>query len=111
MSKPIHTCLESFEQDVLSASQDKAVIVDFWADWCSPCIVIAPILDVIARDYADELIVAKLEVDEGENMKLAGRYRVRGFPTVILFKDGEELDRFSGAKPRQAIETFLDQHL
>ena len=111
MSEVIHTSLEAFEQDVLEASKQKAVIVDFWADWCSPCLVIAPILDTIANEYTDELVVAKLEVDAGENMKLAGRYRVRGFPTVILFKDGEEIDRFSGAKPRQAIEAFIETNI
>lgn len=111
MSKAIHTSLESFERDVLAASEVKAVIVDFWADWCPPCTVIAPILDAIASDYADKVIVAKLEVDDGENMKLAGRYKVRGFPTVILFRNSEEVDRFSGARSKQDIETFLETNL
>lgn len=111
MSKIIETQLDSFEQDVLTASQDKPVLVDFWADWCSPCLVIAPILKRVLSGYDHELLLAKLEVDEGENMKLAGRYRVRGFPTIILFQNREETARFSGAKPAHEIEAFLDQHL
>jgi len=109
--KSVHTSLETFQQDVLDASTQKAVIVDFWADWCSPCRVISPILDNIAIEYADELLVAKLEVDDGENMKLAGRYQVRGFPTVILFKEGKEVDRFSGAKSQQQVEDFLEANI
>lgn len=103
----IHTSLETFEQEVLEMSRLKPVLVDFWADWCSPCIVLAPILDTVAVEYTDELVIAKLEVDEGENMKLAGHYRVRGFPTVILFRDGQEIARFSGAKPKSQIEAFI----
>jgi thioredoxin 1 len=106
----IHTSLETFDQDVLEVSKLKPVLVDFWADWCSPCIVLAPILDAVAIEYAEQLVIAKLEVDEGENMKLAGHYRVRGFPTVILFRDGEEVARFSGAKPKQQIEIFIDSN-
>lgn len=111
MSNVIHISLDDFEQNVLDASKTKAVIVDFWADWCSPCRVIAPVLEVIAAEYEDELLVAKLEVDEDENMKLAGRYQVRGFPTVIMFKNGEEVDRFSGAKSQQEIATFIDANM
>jgi putative thioredoxin len=72
--------------------------------------VIAPALDAIALEYQEELQIAKLEVDEGENMKLAGRYKVRGFPTIIMFRDAMEIARFSGAKSRQAIETFIQEH-
>lgn len=110
MSKPITTSLETFEQDVLETSKEKTVLVDFWADWCSPCLVIAPVLEVIASEYEDELVIAKLEVDDGENMKLAGRYQVRGFPTIMMFRDGKEVNRFSGAKSQQAIEIFIDEN-
>ena len=103
--------LENFEQEVIQASHSKPVLVDFWADWCSPCIVIAPVLERVLVEYEDEVSFGKLEVDEGENMKLAGRYRVRGFPTIMLFKDGVEVARFSGAKPAQFIDSFLQQHL
>jgi len=107
----INTSLETFQQDVLEASEQKAVIVDFWADWCSPCRVISPILDRISSEYSDEVVVAKLEVDDGENMKLAGRYKIRGFPTVILFKDGKEVARFSGAKSKQQVESFIETNI
>jgi putative thioredoxin len=112
MAKPISVSIETFDKEVIEASSEKIVIVDFWAEWCSPCLVIAPVLEKIAHEYDDELIVAKLEVDagDGENMKLAGKYRVRGFPTVILFKGGVEVNRFSGAKSQQQIELFIDEN-
>ena len=99
--------LEEFDQKVLEASHEYIVLVDFWAEWCPPCLTIAPILQRVITDYEGAVKLAKLEVDEGENMKLAGRYRVRGFPTIILFKAGEEMARFSGAKPRHEIERFI----
>jgi len=85
-------------------------LVDFWADWCPPCLVVAPILDRVLSEY-DNVVYTKLEVDEGKNMKLAGQYNVRGFPTIMLFRHGEEVARFSGAKPAAFIEPFLDSHL
>ncbi|VAW93351.1 hypothetical protein MNBD_GAMMA21-966 [hydrothermal vent metagenome] len=111
MSPALILSLETFNAQVLDASHEKLVLVDFWADWCSPCLVIAPILDKVLSEYANEVVYSKLEVDEGENMKLAGRYKVRGFPTIMLFRDGEELDRFSGARPAQFIEQFLQSNL
>jgi len=100
--------LEDFEKQVLAASHRHIVLVDFWAEWCPPCLVIAPVLQRVVTEYAGAVRLAKLEVDEGENMKLAGRYRVRGFPTIILFRDGEEKARFSGAKSGHEIERFID---
>lgn len=104
------TDLDHFEQDVLAASQEVPVLVDFWAEWCPPCLVIAPVLEQVVKERNGEVRLAKLEVDEGENMKLAGRYQVRGFPTVILFRHGEEQGRFSGAKPASFVEQFIDEH-
>jgi thioredoxin 1 len=100
---------DDFETCVIQASMQQPVLVDFWADWCSPCLVIAPVLEKVIADYGGQLSLAKLEVDEGENMKLAGHYRVRGFPTVILFYRGKELGRFSGAKNKNFIENFVDE--
>lgn len=99
--------LSDFDDLVLTASQQRLVLVDFWADWCSPCLVIAPVLEHVIAEFEGKVALAKLEVDEGENMKLAGKYGVRGFPTIILFKDGEEKDRFSSARPAAFIEQFI----
>lgn len=107
MSDIFNVHLEDFDERVLAASQQRIVLVDFWAAWCSPCLVIAPVLERVVAEYAGDVVLAKLEVDEGENMKLAGRYKVRGFPTIILFKHGEEKDRFSSARPKTFIEEFI----
>lgn len=103
--------LHDFEAAVLAASREQPVLVDFWADWCSPCLVIAPVLERVINEYNGAVRLAKLEVDEGDNMKLAGRYRVRGFPTIMLFSGAEERGRFSGAHPAPYIRAFIDQHL
>jgi putative thioredoxin len=103
--------LEDFQQRVLQASSDRPVLVDFWADWCSPCHTIAPQLQRVVDEAGDSLRLVKIEVDAGENMKLAGHYRLRGFPTVILFVDGEERGRFSGAHPAHWIQDWLCEHL
>ncbi len=110
MSK-VSTSLESFDYDVIEASKKLPILVDFWAEWCSPCLVIAPVLDRVVDEFKGRIGLAKLEVDQGENMKLAGHYRVRGFPTVMLFFQGEEVARFSGARSRTQIIEFLSDHL
>ena len=106
-----NTSLETFDKDVLARSEETPVLVDFWADWCSPCIVIAPVLERVLNERDGAVRLAKLEVDEGKNMKLAGHYRVRGFPTIILFRNREELGRFSGARPAGWIHRFIDEHV
>ena len=102
--------LHDFQQRVVEASHEKPILVDLWADWCSPCIVIAPILEKVSKEFGDKLGIAKVEVDDGDNMKIAGHYTVRGFPTLILFQNGEEKGRFSGAKPLQFIRHFIEEH-
>jgi len=104
------TSFETFAEDVIASSQHMPVLVDLWAAWCSPCLVIAPVLEQIAEEFVDELQIYKLEVDAGENMRIAGQYQARGFPTVILFQHGAEQARFHGAKPFGFIEEFLLQH-
>ena len=111
MTEIFNVQLEDFDERVLNASQQHIVLVDFWAAWCSPCLVIAPVLERVVAEYAGKVALAKLEVDEGENMKLAGRYKVRGFPTIILFKQGAEQDRFSSARPKHFIEEFIESWL
>lgn len=103
--------LEQFEEKVMLASHNKPVLVDLWAEWCSPCLVIAPILKRLVEEYDGAVALAKVEVDEGENMKLAGRYKVRGFPTVLLIDKGEEVARFSGAKPLSFLRNFVDENI
>ena len=104
------THYETFEKDVIEASHERPMLVDLWADWCAPCHTIAPILEKVIHDYAGAVALAKLEVDEGENMKIAGHYAVRGFPTILLIQNGEEIGRFSGAKPAHFIKDFIATH-
>jgi thioredoxin 1 len=107
----VETTLERFEADVVHASRRRPILVDFWAEWCAPCLVIAPVLEHVLHDLGGAVGLVKLEVDEGEYMKLAGHYRVRGFPTVILFDDGAEVARFSGARSRTQILEFIRSHI
>lgn len=102
--------LDDFEEKVLKASHHKPVLVDFWAEWCSPCLFIAPVLTDVINSYDGQVLLAKLEVDEGENMKLAGRYQVRGFPTIILFEEGIEVERFSSARSKDFIVEFIESN-
>lgn len=103
--------LPDFEQQVIQASHETPIMVDFWADWCAPCHAIAPHITRVVNEANGEVRLAKVEVDEGENMKLAGRYRLRGFPTIMLFQNGEERGRFSGSRATHWIRDWLDDHL
>ena len=100
-----------FDQSVLRRSMEQPVLIDLWADWCPPCIALDPVLRKVIEEYDGDVVLARIEVDEGENMKIAGRYSVRGFPTVILFRNGEEMERFSSMRPPQFIRDFIDRHL
>ena len=107
----IHTVdYEDFDQKVIAASHERTMLVDLWAEWCSPCIVIAPVLERVVAEYGGRVHLAKVEVDAGHNMKLAGHYRARGFPTILLFEDGEERGRFHGAHPIPYVRSFLSKH-
>ncbi|NEX18805.1 thioredoxin family protein [Thiorhodococcus mannitoliphagus] len=102
---------DRFQAEVIEASHAHPILVDFWADWCGPCHALTPHLKRVIEEHDGRLLLAKLEVDEGENMRVAGRYKVRGFPTVILFQQGEERGRFSGARSRHHINEWLQEHL
>jgi len=102
---------EQFQALVIEASHQQPVLVDFWADWCGPCHALSPHLNRVVDELGGALRLAKVEVDEGENMKLAGHYLLRGFPTVLLFVDGDERGRFSGSRSSHQIRDWLREHL
>lgn len=107
MGKPVPVNDETFEQEVLKA--DKPVLVDFWATWCGPCRMIAPVLEEIAAEKSDQLKIAKLDVDA--NPVSAGRFGVRAIPTMIVFKDGKEAQRIVGYLPKERLLQQLGQYL
>lgn len=98
-----------FNQKVIEASAERPVLVDFTAEWCGPCLSLAPVLERVIPEYEGRVVLAKVDADE--NMKLCGHYRLRGFPTVLLFINGEEVDRFAGAKPPGFVREFIDRFL
>mgnify|MGYP003555871225 FL=1 len=105
--KITHVTDSSFDQEVLSA--DGPVLVDYWAEWCGPCKMIAPMLDEIAAEYADKVVIAKINVDD--NPKTPMRFNVRGIPTLILFKNGQAEGQKIGAVRKADVAAFLDGKL
>jgi thioredoxin 1 len=103
----VHVSDSSFEQDVLKSNIP--VLLDFWAEWCGPCKMIAPILDQIAAEYAGKVVVAKMNVDE--NPKTPMKFNVRGIPTLILFKNGQLQGQKIGAVRKADVVAFLDSNL
>ena len=97
---------ESFENDVLKS--DVPVLVDFWAAWCGPCKMVAPVLDELANEMDGQVKVAKLNVDE--NQDIAVKFQVSSIPTFILFRDGEAADRMLGAMPKSAFQQFIERN-
>jgi thioredoxin 1 len=107
MSAPKVVTDPTFETDVLKS--DQPVLVDFWATWCGPCRMVAPILEEIANEQGDKLRIAKLDVDA--NPITAGRFGVRSIPTMILFKNGRETQRLVGYMPKEKLLQLLNPHL
>ncbi len=103
----VHVSDASFEQDVLNS--DLPVLVDFWAEWCGPCKMIAPVLDELASEYAGKLKVCKVDVDA--NPEVPGKFGIRGIPTLILFKDGNAEATKVGALSKTQLAEFVDESL
>lgn len=103
----VHVTDDSFEREVLQSEQP--VLVDFWAEWCGPCKMVAPILDQVAEEYQGRLKVAKLNIDE--NPRTPQHYGVRGIPTLMLFKNGEVEATKVGALSKSQLKAFLEQNL
>ncbi len=107
ITEPVHVTDEAFEKTILQSPLP--VIVDFWAPWCGPCRMVAPILDKIAKDYTGKLLVAKVNTDE--NSEYALKYGVQGIPTMLFIHGGKIVHRQVGALPEPSIRDAVDQFL
>lgn len=103
----VHTSDSAFSDDVLSS--DKPVLVDYWAEWCGPCKMIAPILDEIASEYGDRLKICKLDIDA--NQETPPKYGIRGIPTLMLFKGGQVEATKVGALSKSQLAAFLESNI
>lgn len=107
MSSTVDVTDSTFDDEVLNS--DKPVLVDYWAEWCGPCKMTAPILDEISDEYSDKIKVAKLNIDENPNTP--PKYGVRGIPTLMLFKDGQVEATKVGALSKAQLQAFVDENL
>lgn len=98
-----------FDELVIARSHQHPVLLDIGAEWCGPCKVLTPRLEKLAQEYGGKFLLAKVDADE--NMRIAGRHRVRGFPTVIAYSRGQETDRFHSAQPDGFLRRFIDKLL
>jgi thioredoxin 1 len=103
----VHLDDEDFETRVIQSK--KTVLVDFWADWCQPCHMMAPTVEALAEEYADRILVAKLDVDA--NPVTTAKYGIRGIPALLLFKDGQRVQQIVGVKPKEEITRIIENNL
>ena len=108
MSEKVRTVSDSsFEKDVLQS--EKPVLVDFWAEWCAPCRMLAPTVEAVSEKFVESAVVVKLNVDESP--ATAGTYGIKGIPTLILFREGKEVERIVGATSKDTISRIIEKHL
>jgi thioredoxin 1 len=97
----------NFKTEIIDS--DKVALVDFWATWCGPCMMLGPVIEELAGDYEGRAVIAKLNVDE--NSKIAAQYGIRSIPSLLVFKNGQVVDQMVGAMPKNTIATKLDEHI
>lgn len=107
MSQALHLTDDTFDQEVIKS--DKPVLIDFWAAWCGPCRIIAPIVEEMAGEYEGKAKICKLDVDNNQNVAM--QYGIRSIPTILIFKGGEVVDSIIGAVPKQQIVERLEAHV
>ena len=105
--KPVEITDANFSQEVLKS--DKPVLIDFWAEWCGPCKMIAPVVEELANEYQGKLKVGKIDVDS--NQSVAGQYGIRSIPTLLVFKGGRVVDQIVGAVPKKILAEKVSKHL
>ena len=107
MAKPIAITEQNFKQEVIQS--DKPVLLDFWASWCAPCMMVGPVVEEIAGDYEGKLKVGKVDVDS--NQQLAANFGIRSIPTLMIIKGGNMVDSIIGAVPKQTIAEMVDKYI
>lgn len=105
----VNITIENIQQELLEASKHKLVLIDFWADWCEPCKQLMPVLEKLAFEFADNLVLAKINCDEQQ--QIAMQFGVKSLPTVVVFKDGQPIDGFAGVQSESEIRSLLDKYL
>lgn len=101
MSKPINATLQTFDQEVIKS--DLPVLVDFWAPWCGPCLMMAPVLEDIAQNMSDKIKIVKVDTENPENQTLAWKYQIMSIPNLKLFKNGQIVKEFVGFRPKEVF--------
>ena len=107
MAEPIHVTDAEFDNKVLKSPT--TVIVDFWAPWCGPCRMVGPIVEQLSHEYTGRLVVAKVNTDN--NRQTAGRYKIMGIPTLMIVKNGEIVERITGAVPKAQLDEVIRKHI